>query len=170
MAKKTVLYKLGIWIAEAAVGGIECYSPGEIFIKAKNNRVRRLPRYLGEKSIPQREGEDLLKVIDIVSQEMRKTVNCERVYLVCLCEGDKLGLHFRLLPRYESDKGFLDELDTDVHETNDGLALMARWRKQYLLKKKCPNRKPFAELRKKHKEAIKKVTEGLHKRALTSKD
>ena len=154
------LYKLGIWIAEPAHG--EFYSPGAVFIRAKHDEVFRVPRFLGEGDIPDRQ--DLLKLIDIVSQEMVKALKCDRVYLVSLGESIDLGVHLRLLPRYREDQGFLGELDAEVETTNDGLALMARWRKQYLLKKKCPKRKPFNELRKKHKQAIKKVRQALHKR------
>lgn len=159
------LYQLGIWIADA--GEDEFYSPGEIFIEAQEDEAFRVPRFLGACDIP--DSQNLLKLIDIVSQAMVKGVGCERVYLVCLCESERKNsrLHFRLLPRYESDKGFLDELDPDVDETNDGLALMARWRKQFLLKRICTNRTAFETLRKKHEEAIERVREALHKRALT---
>lgn len=166
------LYKLGIWIAEPAHG--EFYSPGAIFIKAQEHDLFRVPRFLGEGDIPDRQ--DLLKLIDIVSQEMVKALELERedgrVYLVSLGESTDHGLHFRLLPRYREDQGILDELDSEIKATNDGLALMARWRKQFLLKdkQKSTDSKPFDDLRKKHQEAIKRVREALHKRALISED
>jgi diadenosine tetraphosphate (Ap4A) HIT family hydrolase len=168
MAKDAVLYKRGKWIAAAADAKRECYSAGEVFIKVKRDKSSKIPQFLGEGDIPDRR--HLLELIDIVSQIMMKALQCERVYLVSVGEGTKDGLHFRLLPRYREDAGFLNDLDPEIGRENDGLALMAKWRKQYLLKKRCPNRKPFAELRKKHEEAIKKVTEGLHKRPLTSND
>jgi len=166
MSNETSMYQLGIWVAEPAKK--EFYSPGAIFIKAKEDELFKVPRFLGEGNIPERE--NLLKLIDIVSQAIINALELERengrVYLVCLCEGPKLGLHFRLFPRYKSDKGFLDELDDEIKHTNDGLALMARWRKQFLLKKDPANKK----LRKAHDEAIQRVREALDKRALTQQD
>lgn len=167
---QNILYKLGNWIAEPGKtepGREEFYSPGEVFIRADSDEGFRVPRFLGEGNTPQRE--NLLKLIDVVSQEMIETIPCELVYLVSLGENKK-GLHFRLLPRYHDDQGILDELDNEIKDTNDGLALMARWRKQFLLKKMCANSKPFDNLRKKHEEAIEKVRKALHKRALTEQN
>ena len=119
-----IIYEKGIWIAEPAKK--EIYAPGTIFIRAEKDEINRVPRFLGERNIPDKK--DLLKVIDMVSQAMLKSLDCERIYCVSLCEdqNDNLRLHFRLFPRYREDKGFLDELDTEIKNTNDGLALMAR--------------------------------------------
>lgn len=164
-----VLYKIGIWIAEAAEK--ECYSSGEIFIKAKEDERFSVPKFLGEASIP--DSENLIRLIDTVSHEMVKALELKRedgrVYLVSLGENKK-GLHFRLLPRYRDAQGILDELDSEIKDTNDGLALMARWRKQYMLKERCTNKKPFADLCKKHEDAIAKIREALHNRAMTEQD
>lgn len=150
------LDKRGIWIAEPATD--EFYSPGAMFIRVKKNEVSRVPRFLGEGNIRcRRDREDLLELIELVSHQMIENLPCERVYLVSLGESTSLGLHFRLLPRYREDQRILDELDADVNERNDGLALMARWRKCFLLKKKCPNGKPYCKLYKKHRDAIKKL-------------
>ena len=69
---------------------------------------------------------------------------CQGVYVVSLNEGgfekiDKgldvdLGLHFRLLPRYQHDEGFLGQIGTN-DDYNDGFALMAHWRQQFLQRK-----------------------------------
>ena len=168
-SENKVLYKLGIWFAEPADPGKEeskreCYSPGEIFIKAKEDELCKVPRFLGEGNIP--DSENLIRLIDVVSQEMVKSLGCKRVYLVSLESEGKDRLHFRLLPRYESDKGFLNDLDPEINNTNDGFALMAHWRKQFLLKEG----RPFEKLCKAHEEAIKKIEEELHKLALTSQD
>lgn len=168
--KNQYLYKLGIWFAEPADPGKEenkreCYSPGEIFIKGKEDERFRIPQFLGEGNIP--DSENLIRLIDVVSQEMVKSLGCKRVYLVSLESEGEDRLHFRLLPRYESDQGILNEVDPEVNETNDGLALMARWRKQFLLIKGKPFEK---KLCKDHEDAIVKIREALHKRALASKD
>jgi len=156
------LYKCGIWIAEKAIGEDECYSPGEIFIKANYGESFKVPLFLGKADIP--EGDNLLKLIDIVSQAMVKGLALERedgrVYLVALGESQKMGIHFRLLPRYRADQGFLNELDPDVNEQNDGLALMAHWRKQFLHKKKKDGNE-IKDLRERHEKAIDKVREAL---------
>ncbi len=164
MAKDPVLYKSGIWIAEPAKN--EYYSPGEIFIRAQDDHVS-VPHFLGEGNID--EIENLARLIDLVSQEMIKALRCDRVYLVSLGEDSSLGLHFRLLPRYRKDRGFLRELDPDIGKANDGLALMASWRKQSLIKEQNPDRKPFKKLVKAHKDATKKMREALHKRAMADR-
>lgn len=74
---------------------------------------------------------------------------CQNVYVVSLNEGDfrnvqegkapSLGIHFRLLPRYQHDMGFLSQLDNDDN-LNDGLALMAEWRRQYLRRERIRRR------------------------------
>jgi hypothetical protein len=158
------LYKIGIWIAEPVKE--EFYSPGAIFIRSKSDEVFKVPRFLGEGCIP--DIENLCKLIDIVSQEMIKALPCERVYLVSLGESTDLVLHFRLPPRYQEDQRILDEMDDEVKEKNDGLALMAIWRKQFLVKKKCMDHMPLEQLRKAHEEAIEKVRASLDKRTLTA--
>ena len=158
--KKTALDQ-GIWIAEAGKG--EFYSPGEIFIKAKKNKASGVPRFLGERDIPG--GKELMELIDKVSQAMIKSLGCKRVYVACLCEGGG-GIHFRVLPRYESDNGFLNQLDPEVDDRNDGFALMAKWRKQFLLKRRSrtfSEKDPFCELCNKHREAIDQVEKVLKK-------
>jgi diadenosine tetraphosphate (Ap4A) HIT family hydrolase len=162
------LWELGIWLAEPVRE--EFYSPGAVFIRAKDDEVFRVPRFLGEGPIP--EIQNVSKLIDLVSQEMVKALKCDRVYLVSLGESTDHGIHFRLLPRYREDQGILDELDSEIKATNDGLAVMARWRKQFLLKdkQKSTDSKPFDDLRKKHNEAIEEVRDALHKRALTQRD
>ena len=156
------LYKLGIWIAEP--GNEEFYSPGEIFIKAKEDQVFKVPKSLGEGDIPDKE--NLLELINVVSKAMIETLDCEKIYCVSLGESKdpKDSLHFRLLPRYREDKEILNEFNAVVGEKNDGLALMAIWRKQFLHKRKSrdSNPKPFDELYKKHKDAVDKIRDELH--------
>ena len=159
--EELVLYKLGIWIAEP--GKDEFYSPGGIYIKAKKDERFKVPKFLGEGDIPEKE--NLLQLIDVVSQEMIKSLSCDKVYCVSLGESEDYHLHFRLFPRYRDDQGILDELDSEIKDTNDGLVLMARWRRQFLLKK-CTNGKFYKDLHNKHKVAIEKVREALHKRAI----
>lgn len=156
------LYKCGLWIAEP--GNDEFYSPGEVFIQAESNDNFRVPSFLGQGIIP--DGAELIKLISLVSQEMVSALGCEKVYLVCLNEELKNRLHFRLLPRYREDKGFLNDLDSELKNTNDGLELMAKWRRQFLLKNQY-NKSEYDKLHTSHLEAIKKLREALHERAIT---
>jgi len=46
---------------------------------------------------------------------------------------------------------------------------MAKWRKQFLLKKQNPSHSPFDKLVKNHTDAIEKMIEALHKRTMTGR-
>src|SRR4030042_657472 len=138
----------GNWRAELAYKDI--YSEGLVFIKYKNKH--KVPAYFGDKrGIQAREKAMIL--IEEVCQRMVRTLTCplpckckcQNVYIVSLNEGDlektqreedpSVGLHFRLLPRYQHDEGFLKRINSDGTD-NDGFALMAEWRKQFLRRKK----------------------------------
>ncbi|MBN1972819.1 MAG: hypothetical protein JW787_04225 [Sedimentisphaerales bacterium] len=146
------IYHKGIWKAEPGID--EFYSPGEIFIKVNNKKSSKVQVSLGKDDIPDKN--NLIEIIDEVSQAMIKSLGCERVYCVSLCESES-DLHFRLFPRYREDEGFLDEYDKEIEDTNDGFALMAKWRRQFILKNLCTDKEFINKLRKKHYEAINKV-------------
>jgi hypothetical protein len=156
----------GKWKAE--LGCDELYSEGLVFILyAVNEAVNeKVPEFFGkEQSIP--EPEEAMTLITQVSERMVKNLicsqpcrcRCQNVYVVSLNEGDfekvqknekaAPGLHFRLLPRYQHDEGFLKRIDKDGDE-NDGLALMAEWRKQFLLRDKTGKWGDFPRPRKKY--------------------
>ena len=83
---------------------------------------------------------------------------CQNVYVVSLNEGDfenvrghkkaSLGIHFRLLPRYEHDGYFLKRINDDGTD-KDGFALMAEWRKQFQLREKTAHPPDFQKPREK---------------------
>jgi hypothetical protein len=138
-----VFAKCGKWIAEL---GYDPYSEDLVIVKYMDNA----PAYWGQdKVLP--EPENAVALIDAMSKIMvrglecsqHKDCRCQLVYVASLNEGDfkhvheekplSVGLHFWLLPRYQHDNAFLETLDLNVMEKNDGFALMAEWRKQFLL-------------------------------------
>ncbi len=153
--KKVELKRRGKWLAELAHS--ELYSEGLIFIMYEDTNA--VPAYFRQTILPVfiPEPENLMLLIDEVSRAMVAGLTCSRscrckcqnVYVVSLNESDfkevqngkapSLGIHFRLLPRYQHDMGFLSQLDNDGN-LNDGLALMAEWRRQYLHRERIRRR------------------------------
>ncbi len=145
------LAKCGNWVAELAYN--EIYSEGLVFIRYKNKDT--VPAYWGQpkSAIHDKERSNLVALIQEVCQAMVAGLECsqpckcrcQNVYIVSLNEGDfenvqqgkpfSLGVHFRLLPRYQHDEYFLKRLNADGRD-NDGFAVMAEWREQVLLRKK----------------------------------
>jgi len=145
------LAKCGNWVAELAYN--EIYLEGLIFIRYKNKDS--VPAYWGQpkSAIYNKERSNLVTLIQEVCRAMVAGLKCsqpcqckcQNVYVVSLNESDfeelqtdekaSLHIHFRLLPRYQHDEYFLKRLNADGRD-NDGLALMAEWREQYLLRKK----------------------------------
>jgi len=140
-----VFAKCGKWIAEL---GYDPYSEGLVIVKYMDNA----PAYWGQaKALP--EPENAVALIEAMSKIMVRGLTCSQpckcqcqlVYVASLNEGDfkhvqldeplSVGLHFWLLPRYQHDYGFLKEINEDGTD-NDGFAMIAEWRRQFLLRKK----------------------------------
>jgi len=95
---------------------------------------------------------------------------CQNVYVVSLNEGDfenvqgdrkaSLGIHFRLLPRYQHDEYFLKRINEDGTD-NDGFAMTAEWRKQYLRREKGDKLPDWQKPRKEFPDEWKKCAEGI---------
>jgi len=145
----TLLAKCGHWVAE--FGRDKIYSEGEVFVRY-DGVDGVVPAFFGQKkTIP--EPDKAMALIAEVSQRMVERLRCsqhceckcQNVYVVSLNEGDfekvqkkekhSIGIHFRLLPRYQHDEYFLKRINPDGGD-NDGLSLMAEWREQYLLREK----------------------------------
>jgi diadenosine tetraphosphate (Ap4A) HIT family hydrolase len=169
-----ILCKRGCWQAEPGRG--EFYSPGEVFIVAADYAKNAVPGFLGGGRI--RDRAELAELIDLVSRKMVEALECERVYLVCLNEGDGTGLHFRLLPRYAEDQIFLDSFIPELGQTNDGLALMAEWRRQFILKENQDTRlsndrkedSAFRTLQSKHNDALERLRRALREDAVSPEE
>ena|GEM_PF-6298431 len=146
------LAECGKWIAEV---GHTPYSAGLVIVKYTDDA----PAFWGqEKAFPGLD--DAITLIDEISKTMVRGLKCPLpcrcqcllVYVASLNEGDferdsqqkplDMGLHFWLLPRYQHDEGFLKSINEDG-TNNDGFALMAEWRKQFLLKEKTNSRGLF---------------------------
>jgi len=140
------LAECGKWIAEL---GYDPYSEALVIVKYMDNA----PAYWGQdKALP--EPENAVALIDAMSKIMvrglecsqHKDCRCQLVYVASMNEGDfkhvheekplSVGLHFWLLPRYKHDMDFLNEKDDKGRKINDGFALMAEWRREFLLRQK----------------------------------
>ena len=144
---EALLAKCGCWRAELAHKDI--YSEGLVFIKESGTSV---PAHFGHPGVAIPEPGNLVRLIEQVSRAMAEGLTCsfpckckcENVYVTSLNEGDfknvqekkpqSVGVHFRLLPRYAHDYSFLTEIGSDSIP-NDGFALMAHWRQQFLQRK-----------------------------------
>ena len=146
-----LLASYGRW--QAVLAKDEIYSDGQIFVvQDKENDVHEKPAFFGQCADHFPDGQQAMQLIQEVSHRMVAGLRCGRfcgcgcqnVYVVSLNEGDwdrvqrqepPRGLHFWLLPRYEHDRLFLNCLGAS-DENNDGLALMAHWREQFLARKR----------------------------------
>jgi len=138
------LAKCGNWIADL---GYDPYSEGLVVVKYTDDA----PAYWGQAK-PFPELENAIALIDEMSKIMVRGLTCSQlckcrcqlVYVASLNEGDfarvqdqkplKVALHFWLLPRYQHDMGFLGRINDDGTD-NDGFAMMAEWRRRFLLRK-----------------------------------
>jgi len=138
-----VVANCGIWQAELAY---DVYSKGQVMILAANWKKDTAPFFLGQhdKVIP--EPENLMTLIDEVSRLMVKALKCQKVYLASLNESKTLGLHFRLIPRYNDDiedrsfvnhKRFLEQdLEGVAGVKNDGFNLLSELRNKFIRAKR----------------------------------
>jgi hypothetical protein len=131
-----VLAKCGVWRAELARN---VYSKGQVFIMLDNTSFCSFPNYLGEKCKRIPEPENLIGLIESVSKAMVEALpDCEKVYLASLNEGGN-RLHFWLIPRNGTGhKEFLEQKGPSG-EKNDGFALMAKLREDFLKRRESGN-------------------------------
>jgi hypothetical protein len=178
-ADEALLAKCRCWAAELAYKDV--YSEGLVFIKESGKSV---PAYFGYPQVTLPEPRNLIRLIEQVSQAMVAGLTCswpceckcQNVHVVSLNEGDfekvqrnekaSLGVHFRLLPRYQHDEYFLKRINDDGTD-NDGFALMAEWRKQFQLREKTGRlpdfQKPREKPRWKWRESAERIREKLKK-------
>jgi len=119
-----VLATCGLWEAQLAT---EVYPKGQVMIVPAEGQEKKVPCFLGDKRnrIPQ--PDNLIRLIEEVSNAMVGKLKCEMVYLASLNES-RNGMHFWLIPRYKEHKDLLGI---------DGFPLMSELRNDFVRRKIC---------------------------------
>lgn len=71
-------------------------NPGHTIILVKNHYedISEMPEWIGK---------EVMHIIPIIINALKKTINAEKVYLCTMCDGKRNHLHFQLIPRLKGD-------------------------------------------------------------------